>query len=43
VRSVGAAVRGNLFGFVVLELAIARPLDRANHGLQWQFGIRQGF
>jgi len=43
VRSVGAAVRGNLFGFVVLELAVARPLDRANHGLQWQLGIRQGF
>ena len=43
VRSAGAAVRANIFGFVVLELSAARPLDRANHGWQWQLGIRQGF
>lgn len=43
VRSVGGAMRANLLGFVALELSAARPLNRANHGWQWQLGIRQGF
>jgi len=43
VRSAGAAVRANLFGFVVLEFSVAKPLDRANKGIQWQLGLRQGF
>ncbi len=43
VRSVGAAVRANAFGLLVVELSIARPLDRLDRSLQWQLGIRQGF
>jgi hypothetical protein len=43
VRSAGAAVRANLLGFIVLELSAARPLDRPQHGWQWQLGIKQGF
>ena len=43
VRSVGAAARVNLFGLLPLEVAASRPLDRAEHGIRWQVGIRQGF
>lgn len=43
VRSVGGAVRVNLFGFVPLELAVSHPLDRVDRQLRWQLGIRQGF
>jgi hypothetical protein len=43
VRSVGAAVRVNVFGLIAVELSAARPLDRLDKGLQWQLGIRQGF
>ncbi|MND00425.1 hypothetical protein D3C83_190400 [compost metagenome] len=43
VRSVGAAVRVNVFGIVPVELSVSRPLDRPGRRVQWQFGIRQGF
>jgi Tol biopolymer transport system component len=43
VRSVGGLVRANAFGLFAVELSVARPLDRAARGLQWQLGIRQGF
>ncbi len=43
VRSAGAAVRANLFGFVVLEVSAAKALNRSSRGVQWQLGIRQGF
>jgi len=43
VRSVGAAVRVNVFGLLVLELAASRPLDRNERGWHWQLGMRQGF
>lgn len=43
VRSVGGAVRFNMFGFAVLELSAAHPFDRPDRGLQWQFGLREGF
>jgi Tol biopolymer transport system component len=43
VRSIGGAVRFNAFGILVLELAVSHPFDRVDRGLQWQFGIRQGF
>ena len=43
VRSVGAAVRVNVFGIVPVELAVSRPLDRPGRRVQWQLGIRQGF
>lgn len=41
-RSVGGAVRANLFGFLILEASLAHPLDRPN-GFQFQLGIKQGF
>jgi hypothetical protein len=41
-RSYGAAVRVNVFGFVITEIAASRPLDR-QAGWQWQFSFRQGF
>jgi hypothetical protein len=43
VRSVGGAVRVNLFGLVPLEVAISRPLDRVDRKIRWQIGVRQGF
>jgi hypothetical protein len=43
VRSIGAAVRLNLFGLIPLELSAAHPLDRVDKSLQWQIGIREGF
>jgi hypothetical protein len=42
-RSVGGAVRVNIFGFLPLELSAAKPLDRLYHSWQWQLGIRTGF
>lgn len=42
-RSVGAAVRVNVFGLFAAELSAARPLDRVTRSLRWQLGIRQGF
>jgi Tol biopolymer transport system component len=43
VRSVGGAVRINLFGLLPLEVAVSRPLDRVDRKVRWQIGIRQGF
>ena len=43
VRSVGGAVRINVFGLVPVEVAVSRPLDRVDRKLQWQIGVRQGF
>jgi len=43
VRSYGAAVRANLFGFITLELSTARALDRAGRPWKWQLGMIQGF
>ena len=43
VRSVGAAVRVNAFGYAILELDYVRPLDRADRGWQWQFNMTPGF
>jgi hypothetical protein len=43
VRSVGGAVRANLFGFLVLEIAASRPLDRVERGLRWQVSMKPGF
>ncbi len=42
-RSAGAAVRVNVFGLLVVEVAASHPFDRPDHRLQWQVGIRQGF
>lgn len=43
VRSVGAALRVNVFGLFAAELSASRPLDRVTRSLRWQLGIRQGF
>jgi hypothetical protein len=43
VRSAGVAARVNAFGFLIVEAAFSRPLDRANRGWQFQIGLRQGF
>lgn len=42
-RSAGAGLRVNAFGYVILELAAARALDRPNSGWQFLFGLRPGF
>jgi Tol biopolymer transport system component len=42
-RSVGAAIRANLFGFAVAEINYVRPLDRPGRGWVWQFNFMPGF
>jgi len=42
-RSAGGLARVNLFGLLIIEVSAAHPLDRINHSLQWQVGLRQGF
>ena len=42
-RSVGGAVRVNVFGLLIVEIAASRPLDRNDNGWRWQVGIREGF
>ncbi len=43
VRSYGAAIRANIFGFLTLELSSARAIDRAGRPWKWQLGVLQGF
>ena len=43
VRSAGAAVRVNLLGLLVVEVAASRPFDRLSKSWRWQVGVRQGF
>jgi hypothetical protein len=43
VRSAGVAARVNAFGFLIVEVAASRPLDRPTRGWQWQVGFKQGF
>lgn len=43
VRSYGAALRANLFGYAVVEIDYVRPLDRPRKGWFWQFSLRPGF
>jgi Tol biopolymer transport system component len=43
VRSVGAAARVNLFGYLVVELDYVRPLDRPRKGWHWELNFRPGF
>ena len=42
VRSVGAAMRVNLFGFAVGEIDYVKPIDR-DRGWLWQFNLMPGF
>ena len=43
VRSVGGAVRINVFGLLPLEVSAAHAFDRIDESFQMQIGIRQGF
>ena len=43
VRSVGATIRFNAFGFAVGEIDYVRPLDRPGRGWMWQFNFIPGF
>jgi hypothetical protein len=43
VRSVGAAVRFNLLGYLIGEIDYVRPLDRPGRGWMWQFNFLPGF
>ena len=43
VRSAGVAVRANLLGYAIAELAYVRPFDRSRRGWVWQFGLMPGF
>ena len=44
VRSVGAALRANLLGFVILEVDYVKALDRPQKkNWQWQFNFSPGF
>jgi Tol biopolymer transport system component len=43
VKSVGAVIRFNAFGFAVGEIDYVRPLDRPGRGWMWQFNLVPGF
>ena len=43
VRSAGVAVRANVLGYAIAEIAYVRPLDRSRRGWVWQFGLMPGF
>jgi hypothetical protein len=43
VTSVGAGARVNAFGYLVLEFAAAKPLDRKGRGWQFAFQLTPGF
>ena len=43
VRSVGVALRVNLFGYAAVEIDYVRPLDRPERGWSWQFSFAPGF
>ena len=43
VRSVGAALRFNAFGYAIGELDYVKPLDRDGRGWMWQFNLTPGF
>ncbi len=43
VRSAGVALRANVFGYAIAEIAYVRPLDRSRRGWVWQFGLMPGF
>jgi Tol biopolymer transport system component len=43
VRSVGAALRFNAFGYLIGEIDYVKPLDRPDKGWYWQFNFVPGF
>lgn len=43
VKSVGVAVRANVFNYLIAEIDFVRPLDRPGRGWIWQFNFTPGF
>jgi hypothetical protein len=43
VTSAGAGLRANIFGYAVVELNLARPLNRPGRGWMFVFNLRPGF
>ena len=43
VRSVGAGLRFNAFGYAIGEIDYVKPLDRPERGWMWQFNLTPGF
>jgi hypothetical protein len=43
VRSIGAAVRVNVLGFLIAELDYLRPLDRPGKAWSWELNLSPGF
>ncbi|MDP3720205.1 MAG: BamA/TamA family outer membrane protein [Acidobacteriota bacterium] len=43
VRSAGVALRANVLGYAIAEIAYVRPFDRSRRGWVWQFGLMPGF
>jgi outer membrane protein assembly factor BamA len=43
VRSVGAGLRFNAFGYVIGEIDYVKPIDRPDRGWLWQFSFTPGF
>jgi Tol biopolymer transport system component len=43
VRSVGAGLRFNAFGYVIGEIDYVKPIDRPERGWLWQFTFTPGF
>jgi outer membrane protein assembly factor BamA len=43
VRSAGAAIRVNAFGYAIAEIDYVRPFDRPGRGWLWEFNLTPGF
>ena len=43
VSSYGSAVRANLLGFLIAEVAFVHPNDRPGKGWYWEFNLAPGF
>jgi outer membrane protein assembly factor BamA len=43
VKSVGAALRFNAFGYLIGEIDYVKPIDRPDKGWYWQFNFIPGF
>jgi Tol biopolymer transport system component len=43
VKSVGTALRFNLFGYMIGEIDYVKPIDRPDKGWYWQFNFIPGF
>ena len=43
IRSAGVSLRFNVFGFMVVETAYARPFDRLSNNWVWSWSFTPGF